>query len=66
METQEHRNTFSVSFWNYKRNKLKKQYPALSEADLTYEPGNLGRLVNCLCIKLGKSDNEVQELITQF
>lgn len=66
MENYENRNAFSVSFWNYKRIMLKIEYPDLSEADLTYVPGNLGELVNGLGLKLKKSDNEIRELITQF
>ena len=66
MENIENRNVFSVSFWNYKRTRLKIEYPTLSEADLTYVPGNLGQLINGLGIKLRKTDNEIRELITQF
>ncbi len=54
---------FSDMFWNDKKAKLKKQYPGLSDTDLTYEPGNLRELMNCLSIKLGKTGNELKELI---
>ncbi len=66
MEDPEHQNTFSVSFWNYKRIRLKKEYPNLTEADLTYVPGYLVELVNELGLKLGKTDREIREMITQL
>lgn len=66
MGNHEYRATFSVRFWNYKRNRLKMEYPTLTETDLTYIPGNLGELINGLGLKLGKPDDEIRNLITEL
>ncbi len=49
--------------WNVLKGKLKQQYADLTDDDLLYEEGQEDRLIGKLQQKLGKSRDEVIELL---
>jgi uncharacterized protein YjbJ (UPF0337 family) len=49
--------------WNSAREALLGRFPDLSEEDLIYEEGNEEQLVKNLQEKLGKSRNEIKQLL---
>jgi uncharacterized protein YjbJ (UPF0337 family) len=49
--------------WDEVKKKLKEKYAVLTDKDLTYEEGKEEKLIHTLQEKLGKSKDEVQELL---
>lgn len=52
--------------WNMIKGKLKEEYGQLTDDDLTYAEGQEEQLLGRLQQKLGKSKQEVKELIDRF
>ena len=52
--------------WNELKGKLKQQYADLTDDDLTYAEGKEDELYGRLQKKLGKSKEEVQQLINEL
>jgi uncharacterized protein YjbJ (UPF0337 family) len=51
------------SDWHEVKKKLKERYAVLTDKDLTYEEGEEEKLLHTLQEKIGKSKDEVQELL---
>lgn len=49
--------------WNEVKNKLKERYAVLTDHDLVYEEGKEEQLLGHLQEKLGKSKEEVKDII---
>ncbi|MCO6480880.1 MAG: CsbD family protein [Phaeodactylibacter sp.] len=52
--------------WNMIKGKLKEEYGQLTDDDLAYVEGQEDQLLGRLQQKLGKSKQEVKEMIDQF
>ncbi|MCB0582725.1 MAG: CsbD family protein [Phaeodactylibacter sp.] len=52
--------------WNMIKGKLKEEYGQLTDDDLTYAEGQEEQLLGRLQQKLGKTKQEVKELIDRF
>lgn len=52
--------------WNVIKGKLKQEYGELTEDDLAYEDGKEDELLGRLEVKLGKTKDEVNEIISQW
>jgi uncharacterized protein YjbJ (UPF0337 family) len=51
--------------WNEVKGKLKQKYAQLTDDDLTYSEGKDDELIGRLQKKLGKSAEEVQQMLEQ-
>ena len=49
--------------WNEQKGKLKQQFAVLTDNDLMYESGKKDEMFGKLQIKLGKTKEELQDLI---
>lgn len=49
--------------WNQLKGKLKKQYSKLTDDDLRYEEGKEDELVGRLQKRLGKTDQEIRDIL---
>lgn len=49
--------------WNEKKGKLKQEYAELTDEDLTYAEGKEEELVGKMQKRLGKSKDEVEDII---
>lgn len=52
--------------WNQIKGKLKQEYGDLTDDDLTYQEGKEDELLGQLQEKLGKSKQEVKDMIDKF
>ncbi|MFA6149880.1 MAG: CsbD family protein [Chitinophagaceae bacterium] len=52
--------------WNEFKGKLKQQYAELTEDDLLYEEGKDDELYGRLQKKLGKTKEQIQDIISDF
>lgn len=50
--------------WPAIKNKIRQQYPVLTEADLVYEIGKEGELLKRLQQKLGKNKEEMDKWLS--
>ncbi len=50
-------------FWNEKKDKLKKNFPVLTEKDLSFREGKEMEMIELLGYKLGKSKQELIKII---
>jgi hypothetical protein len=50
-------------YWNLKKEKLKKKYPLITEADLRYREGKEKEMIEMLGYKLGKTKQELLNII---
>jgi hypothetical protein len=55
--------TVVKGFWNEKKDKLKKNYPVLTEKDLSFREGKEKEMIELLGYKLGKSQQELIKII---
>ncbi|MDX1941106.1 MAG: general stress protein CsbD [Saprospiraceae bacterium] len=51
------------SNWNDQKAKLKVKFPALTDHDLTFEEGKKGEMFEKIQTKLGKTKEELQQVI---
>jgi hypothetical protein len=49
--------------WNDQRNKLKKKYPDLTDADVRHEFGKKDEMITKLQVKLGMTKEEFQGIL---
>ncbi len=56
----------TANTWGDKKTKLKNKFSQLSDADLHFVEGKESDLTSRLQTKLGKSEAEVQKLITEL
>ncbi len=52
--------------WIVQKEKLKLRFSALTDCDFTYETDKKDEMLERLQIKLGKSKDEIHEIIKQF
>jgi len=50
--------------WSDQKSKLKKQFPALTDKDLFFELGRKNEMLANLQVKLNKTNEEWQQIIT--
>lgn len=50
--------------WNEQKGKLKQKFAVLTDNDLMYEKGKKDEMLGKLQIKLGKSKEELQKIIS--
>lgn len=58
--------TFIKGDWNEKKGKLKQKYGMLTDDDLAFAEGKEDELLGRLQKKLGKTKDEVREMIHQI
>ncbi|MBK7871488.1 MAG: general stress protein CsbD [Saprospiraceae bacterium] len=51
------------SNWNDQKAKLKVKFPVLTDQDLTFEDGKKGEMFEKIQTKLGKTKEELQQVI---
>ncbi len=55
--------TRSVVFWKEKKGKLLKRYKTLTDKDLRFDEGREDEMIKVLAYKLGKSKQELLNII---
>lgn len=50
-------------YWNIRKEKLLRKYECLSSKDLDFKQGEENAMIELLSVKLGKSDQELLNLI---
>jgi len=53
-------------YWNKKKGKLKQKFPAITDADLSYQEGKENIMMEMLGYKLGKSKQELIGIIVDL
>jgi uncharacterized protein YjbJ (UPF0337 family) len=59
-------NEFDIIYWNDLKGKLKQNYPALTNSDLTWRHGTEEDLLWTIASKLGKTKRQLKEIIEKF
>jgi uncharacterized protein YjbJ (UPF0337 family) len=54
------------SNWNNQRAKLKQKFPNITDSDLLYEQGKKDEMLERIQIKLGKTKEELNEILNAF
>jgi len=55
--------TDSIGYWKDKKEKLLKKYKNLTDKDLCFDLGKEKEMLEILCYKLGKTDQELLTII---
>jgi len=58
--------TIEVGYWNRKKEKIKQQYPDISDEDLKFYDGKELEMVDRLGYKLGMSLEEMRQIINKL
>ena len=53
----------SIGYWNGKKEKIKQKYPIISDEDLKFHDGKEIEMIEMLGYKLGKTINEMRQII---
>lgn len=53
----------AITYWNKKKVKLKKKYPSITDKDMSYCEGEEREMLEILCSKLGKTEQEILNII---
>ena len=53
-----------AGFWNGKKEKLRQKYPTISDEDLNFYEGKEKEMIELLEYKLGKTKEELRNIIT--
>ena len=56
-------NTKVTGYWEQKKEKLKQKFPNITEEDLLYQEGKEKEMIEVLGYKLGKSKQELLNII---
>jgi hypothetical protein len=56
-------NTSVLGFWDKKKEKLKQRFPIITDEDLLYREGKEKEMIELLGYKLGKSKQELLNII---
>ena len=56
-------NTKAIGYWNIKKEKLKKKYESITDKDLCFMEGKEKEMIEMLGIKLGKTKQELLNII---
>jgi hypothetical protein len=52
-----------IGYWNNKKEKLKQRFPVITEKDLKYNEGKEKEMIELLGYKLGKTKEELLNII---
>ncbi|HPI54377.1 MAG TPA: CsbD family protein [Chitinophagaceae bacterium] len=52
--------------WNEQKGKLKQKFASLTDSDLTFAEGKKDEMMGKLQIKLGKTKDELQKIISEI
>ena len=55
-----------IGYWNKKKEKLKRKFPVITDADLTYTEGKETVMMEILGYKLGKSKQKLISIIVEL
>lgn len=58
--------TLKIANWNELKTKLKQKYPILTDAELVYSADKEAELVSGLSKKLGKTEEEINDIIDEL
>ena len=53
-----------IGYWNIKKEKLKQKYPTITDDDLFFCDGKEQEMIEMLGFKLGKTKEELANIIT--
>ena len=53
-------------YWNEKKEKLKQKYPDITDKDLSYNEGKEKVMLDILSYKLGKTEQELLNIIVNL
>jgi hypothetical protein len=56
--------TFVTGYWNEKKEKLKRKYQIITDEDLWFREGKEKEMMEILGYKLGKTKEELRNIIT--
>lgn len=56
-------NTRVIGYWDKKKEKLKQRFPIITDEDLLYREGKEKEMIEMLGYKLGKSKQELLNII---
>jgi hypothetical protein len=56
-------NTNVIGYWDKKKEKLKQRFPVITDEDLRYREGKEKEMIEMLGYKLGKSKQELLNII---
>jgi hypothetical protein len=56
----------STGYWNMKKEKLKQRYSILQDEDLLFQEGKEEEMLEMLGYKLGKTKEELREVILKL
>jgi hypothetical protein len=56
-------NTRVIGYWDKKKEKLKQRFPVITDEDLRYREGKEKEMIEMLGYKLGKSKQELLNII---
>jgi uncharacterized protein YjbJ (UPF0337 family) len=56
-------NTSVIGYWDKKKEKLKQRFPDITDEDLRYREGKEKEMIEMLGYKLGKSKQELLNII---
>lgn len=55
--------TLTIGYWNEKKEKLKQNFPNITDSDLLFHEGKEKEMLEMLGYKLGKSKEELRIII---
>jgi len=55
-----------VGFKSEKKEKFKQKYPIITDKDLRFQEGRESEMIEMLCSKLGKTDQEILRIIIEL
>jgi hypothetical protein len=55
-----------IGYWNEKKEKLKQKYPVITEEDVRFNEGKEKEMIEMLGYKLGKSNQELLNIIVSL
>lgn len=58
--------TSSTGYWNKTKEKLKQKWPTITEEDLHFQEGKETEMIEKLCYKLGKTNEELRYIIAEL
>ena len=59
-------NTDVIGYWNEKKEKLKQRYQIITEEDLRFREGKEQEMIEILGYKLGKTKEELRNIIARL
>jgi len=54
----------AIGYWNTKKEKIKQNYPLITDEDLNFHEGKEAEMIEMLGYKLGKTIEEMRQIIT--